>query len=133
MRKWIKKWAPILLPIIISASALGVSIFSCNRDENRFQDFSLPTAQHTEINNELNRLDGRLTEFANDNNNFTDKNTDAYQRFIKAKDLRNNADIAWVKRDYGQAQSLIKLAFNALVIPTPPPLLHRHSIGGLLS
>jgi hypothetical protein len=121
--KW-HNWVALIVAIL----ALFLSGLAIYIDNVHYQEITKPHTQHDEIYNKLTRLDDRILRAENDISYFQTKgeSTEVYQAYLyEAKNLRNQAEIAWDNGKYEEADNIINEAFNTLQsipFPTPTPL-----------
>jgi hypothetical protein len=122
VRRWFKSWGT-LLTLLVAVIALGLSGYAIYADNAHYQELIKPHAQHDEIRDRLVRLDDKIEraeQSINARQYFGEDVTEPQNNLIKATELRDQAELAWDKGDYTEADRLIKEAYDILqkIIPT---------------
>ncbi len=118
---WIKTWGALLVAVI----ALTLSGYAIYVDNVHYQEVTKPHTQHDEIYNRLVMLDGKIERAEQSINAVQDlgQNISEPQKNLrKAKELRDQAELAWDTGRYIEADAIIREAYDVLQkIPPPPP------------
>ena len=91
----------------------------------QYEELTKPHTQHDEIYNRLVVLDNKIERAEQSINYLQDIGEDTsepHKNLRKAKELRDQVEMAWDEGRYTEADKIIKEAYDILrEIPTPPP------------
>ena len=122
--RWLKTWGALLIAVI----ALGLSGYAVHVDNVHYQEIIKPHTQHDEIYNRLVRLDSkikRLEEHLISGQVLGWDISGLEKNFAEAKELRDQAELAWDEGRYTEADKLISEAHDILEeMPLPPKPLN---------
>jgi hypothetical protein len=110
--------------LIVGVIALGVSVYAVYIDRVHYQETIKPHTQHDEIYNRLVRLDDkieRVQRWGNDMPDIEQGISELQLNLRKAKELRDQAELAWDTGRYIEADAIIREA-HAILQEIPPPL-----------
>lgn len=119
--RWLKTWGPLLVAVI----ALALSGYAISVDNVHYQEVIKPHTQHDEIYNRLVILDGKIERAEQSINAVQDVGQDIsepQENLRKAKELRDQAELAWDKVSYAEADRIIREAYDTLQEIPPPPV-----------
>jgi hypothetical protein len=136
--RWVKTWGSLIVAII----ALAFSGYAIYQDNLHYQEVTKPHTEHVETKDKLDRLDGEIERAKVLIYAWQDlgEDTNHYERSLsKAQSLRYQADQAWRNKQYGDADSLINQAYDAIdeipptISPTPTTATNWWLIGGIIA
>ena len=116
--RWLKTWGALLIAVI----ALGLSGYAVHIDNVHYQEIIKPHTQHDEIYNRLVRLDDkieRVQQWISASQDLGQDTSESQINLRNAMELRDQAELAWTKDLYTEADSLINKAFDILQEITP--------------
>ena len=134
----IKTWLNTWLPLIAAGFALVFSGYAIYADNVHYQEVTKPHAKHNEIYNMLVRLDDRIErvqQWISAPQNLGQEIRESEIILREATELRDQAELAWAKGYYAEAEVLINTAFGNLQKITPPakPVRNWGLIGGIIA
>jgi tetratricopeptide (TPR) repeat protein len=111
--RWVKTWGSLIIAII----ALIISGYAIYQNNVHYQEVTKPHTQHDEIYNRLVRLDDKIERTEQNLVSLLEQTQDANESLkylSKAKELRDQAELAWDEGHYDEADKFIREAYEVL-------------------
>ena len=117
--KWFKDVRVIIavLTLVIAGAALGVAIWGHLWASHKYDEITEPHTRFDEIRDKLIMLDNRLSEretWIESAENAGEDRAEDKLHFEEARNLRSDAEMAWVNDDFDEAEQLINDAYSEL-------------------
>jgi hypothetical protein len=117
--RWLKTWGTLIVAIV----ALALSGYAIYVDNVHYQEITKPHTEHEEIYDRLARLDNRIERVEQSIGDVRGSNVEElYDSLMEAKQLRDQAELAWDEGRYTDADEFIKDAYDNLPRISPMPL-----------